>query len=176
MGSKILWFTGMSGSGKTTLCNMLLEYLVKNGKTVKIIDGDELRNGPHKHFDFTPKGIIRNNDGVIELCKELSVEFDYILVSLITPFESIRKKIKNIFKDEVSIIYLQSSIETLIKRDVKGLYKKALCGEINNFIGISPSVPFEIPFNPDIVVNTEASSITESLDKILTIFVEHENE
>jgi adenylylsulfate kinase len=165
--ASIIWFTGMSGAGKSTLGKKLFEYLIKNKKKVKLIDGDDLRNSIHKNLDFTPDSIKKNNILITKLCLSLQSDFDYILVAVITPFQISRQRTRNRLQDRYTEIYVKSSLNKLCKRDVKGLYKKALNGDIPNFIGISPETPFEEPENPDIIINTDNESEDESINKII---------
>jgi adenylylsulfate kinase len=163
------WFTGLSGSGKSTLAEKVFDYFIKKNKKVKLLDGDEMRNGIHSDLDFSKEGILKNNKRVIQLCHNYNGVFDIVLVSVITPFQASRISNRKELGEQLVEIYVKTSIETVCKRDIKGLYKKALKGEINNFIGIDPSVPFEEPVNPDIIVDTEIETDIESFKKIIAI-------
>lgn len=151
--AKIIWFTGLSGSGKTTLSNLLFDYLFKKKVRVKIVDGDEIRD--NKNNDFSHDGIIQNNKNIIDYCKSIQSEFDYLIVSVIAPFQITREIAKKKFTKNYIEIYLETSISTLIKRDTKGLYKKAKSGEIKNLIGFNLSSPYEKPTKPSLVLSTE---------------------
>jgi pyruvate kinase len=164
--ASIIWFTGMSGAGKSTIANKLFEYLIRNKKKVKLIDGDVLRNSIHQNLDFTPESIKKNNILTTELCLSLQNDYDYILVAVITPYRISRQRTRNRLQDRYTEIYVKTSLNELCKRDVKGLYQKALNGKISNFIGISPETPFEEPENPDIILDTTIESEDESFSKI----------
>ena len=164
---RILWFTGLSGSGKSTLANRLSDYLIENNYKVKILDGDQLRSKIHKDLDFSENAIIQNNKRIIELCLKNIELFDYILVSVITPFKISRELSRKILKSNYVEIFVKASLDSVIRRDTKGYYKKALEGELSDFIGISENVPYQIPDNPEISVDTDNESEEQSFSKIL---------
>jgi adenylylsulfate kinase len=165
--SFVLWFTGLSGSGKTTIADKLYDELVNDGKSAIILDGDKIRSTIHKNLGFTPDDIKKNNELIAKLCLKYNGKYDYILVPIISPFTASRKKAKELIGKNFIEVYVQASLETVIKRDVKGLYNKALRGEIPNFIGISSGVPYEEPFNPDVVLNTEKEDIDTVVKKMV---------
>jgi len=175
MRNKVLWFTGLSGSGKTTIANSLSEILIKQNYKVKILDGDEIRESIHSDLGFSPEDIAVNNQKVAFLCKEMIGTYDFIIVPIISPFSRSRKIAREIIGLHFFEIYIKSSLDYVISRDVKGLYKKALNGEIDNFIGIDPTVPYEIPTNPDIIIDTKTEKISESVLKLLK-FIKIESE
>jgi adenylyl-sulfate kinase len=164
--SKILWFTGLSGSGKTTIANIVKEKLETKNKIVKILDGDVVRDQINKHLGFTKEDILENNRIIMNLCHEAIDKVDFILVPIISPFRQSRNEAKERFKEKISEVFIGTSLKECISRDVKGLYKKALNGEIENFIGISS--PYEEPLSPDIFVDTEKNTPEESADVILS--------
>ncbi len=164
---KVLWMTGLSGSGKTTISSVLREKLEKLGKKVKILDGDDVRNTLHKHLGFTPQDIKQNNRLIVDLCKRHSKEFDFILVPIISPFRESREYARKELGLDFIEVFIKCSLKECIRRDVKGHYKKALSGEMENFIGISDNVPYEEPKSPEIIANTEKESVEESVEKIL---------
>jgi len=131
--SKVLWFTGLSGSGKTTIAEGTYQHLIKNGKKVKILDGDKIRGEIHYNLGFTKMDIEKNNKKIAELCIDLISSYDFIIVPIISPFSYLRKKVRAMIGLGFYEIYIQASLTKVINRDVKGLYKKALRNEINNF-------------------------------------------
>ncbi len=151
----ILWCTGMSGSGKTTLSSKVKELLIKDGLSTIIIDGDEKRGSDNKKLSFSKEDIIENNLSILNQCKTILLQFDVIFVSVITPYSKIRELIKNDLSPNCKIIYMKASLDSLILRDTKGLYKKAKLGVINNLIGYSPSSPYEPPISADLVLETD---------------------
>ena len=159
----VLWFVGLSGSGKSTLANGLQAKLFENGFNAIVLDGDNTRLGINKDLGFSEKDRIENIRRVAEISK-LFVETGHIVINaFISPFESNRIQARNIISDSDFIeVYIESSVSACEKRDVKGLYKKARAGEINDFTGISS--PFEAPVKADIVVKTDEQTLGESMD------------
>lgn len=166
----VLWFTGLSGSGKSTIARGLERELISKGKSVLILDGDEVRKTLHTHLGFTPEDIKKNNELIAELCITNRNKYDVICVPIISPFIESRMNAKRMIGRKFREVYIKSTVDTVISRDRKGLYKKALKGEIDNFIGISKSVPYEEPINADIVIDTNASDAA-SCTKMLHEFV-----
>ena len=160
--SKVIWFTGLSGAGKSTIAKELEKRLFKAGIKTYILDGDNLRSGINKNLGFTENDRIENIRRVSEISKLMIDAGILVLVCLISPYENERKTAKKLFKKgEFIEIYVKASLKTLEKRDVKGLYKKARLGEIKNFTGISS--PYEVPANPNMIIDTEKNNIEESV-------------
>ena len=170
MNTRVLWFTGLSGSGKSTIASGVSKILRENKFSVKILDGDEIRNSIHAHLGFSPDDISQNNRRIAIICRELLQNYDFILVPIISPFRTSRFTAKEIIGKSFIEVYVKSNLKTVIKRDVKGLYTKALKGKIDNFIGIDPLVPYEPPENPDIVLDTEIETVEESVQKMYNYF------
>lgn len=166
--AKVLWFTGLSGSGKTTIAEKLQEELKNSGRTVKILDGDVVRTTLHKHLGFSPEDIKENNHLIAELCLKYSGEYDYILVPIISPFIESRKKARDLLNKDFIEVYIKCPLEKCMERDVKGHYKKVLSGEIKEFIGIH--TPYEIPENPEIILDTVNQDVGECVKEIITFF------
>ena len=167
---KVVWFTGLSGSGKTTLSNNVKNELIKkSNKSVFILDGDQVRNSSDKKLGFSRDNIRKNNLSIAKLAKKESKKYDFIFVSVIAPFNEDRKLAKKIIGNDMVLIFVKSSLTNCIKRDPKGLYKKALNNQIKNFIGISKNTPYEIPGNADIIVDTEKYNIIESTDYVIKL-------
>ena len=158
-----LWFTGLSGSGKSTLANGLHQKLFEIGMHSIVLDGDNTRLGINKDLDFTNKDRIENIRRVAEITK-LFVETGHIVITaFISPFKENRIQAKKIISENDFLeVYIDSTLETCEHRDVKGLYKKARLGEIKDFTGISS--PYEKPDSADIHINTNKSSIPESVE------------
>jgi len=159
--AKIIWFTGLSGSGKSTLANKLFTYLINLKYKVEIIDGDVIREKDKKNI-FTTEEIIINNQKIIGLCENLQNEFDYLLVTVIAPYRKTRIEAKEKLSSNYIEIYVKADLETVIERDAKGLYKKALQGKLSNMIGFDPAVPYEEPIAPNIILDTNDDSIEKS--------------
>lgn len=163
----VIWFTGLSGSGKTTIAIKLKKRLEAIGKSVEILDGDVIRGTFNKHLGFSRDDIRENNKLIAELTRKSMKNFDFVLVPIISPYKEDREKARSIVGDNFFELFVNSSLKICIERDTKGLYKKALSGEIKNFIGISESNPYEPPYNPHIEVCTDQESVEESTKNIL---------
>ena len=161
----VLWLTGLSGSGKSELANHVAEKLRETRNYVEILDGDVVRKSLTKDLGFTEADRKTNLERVTFVAKLLSRNGVATIVSFISPYiaarENARKETTNFME-----VFVKCPIEVCIERDVKGLYKKALAGEIDNFTGISH--PYEDPPNPEIVVETDKETPKESTEKILT--------
>lgn len=164
-----IWLTGLSGSGKSTIANMLDKKLYKLGKHSFILDGDNIRHGLSSDLGFSKEDRHENIRRIGHACKLMTDAGLIVISAFISPDGIIRDFIKNnIFKNENFIeVYLNTDIETCIKRDPKNLYKKALAGEIKDFTGID--APYDIPENPEIILDTEKYSVKECVEKILNI-------
>ncbi len=168
---KVLWFTGLSGSGKTTLAYKVKDELQKKGLKVAIFDGDSIRDKITKKLGFTKEDIWENNKLIANLAAENISKFDVILVPVISPYREHRAKVREIIGDVFNEVYIRASLEECIKRDTKGLYKKAINGEINNLIGFAEISPYESPVNPDLIIDTENLTIHESLSRIINFVI-----
>ncbi len=164
----LLWFTGLSGSGKSTLASELELYLFKEGINTYILDGDNIRSGLNKDLDFSDEGRKENIRRISEVSKLFVDAGTVVLTAFISPFKEDRALAKELVGENRFIeIFVECSIEECERRDVKGLYKKARNGEIQNFTGISS--PFEVPDNPTITVNTENNSIEECKSQLVKV-------
>lgn len=154
----VLWFTGLSGSGKTTIARAVGRILSERKKKIKILDGDVVRKKVTSHLGFSPKDIEENNRIISKLCLKEKLEYDYILVPIISPFKKSRDLARRMMDGSFYLVYCRAPLDVVVKRDPKGLYKKALAGEISSFIGIDRSVPYQAPRDADIVLDTAAQS------------------
>lgn len=166
----VIWFTGLSGSGKTTLAVRLKKELESIGKTVEILDGDSIRNTLNKHLRFSRDDIKENNRVIAELAKKKISDVEFVLVPIISPYREDRAMARSMIGKNFVELFINASLNTCIKRDVKGLYKKALSGEIKNFIGVSESNPYEAPLKPDLEVKTDSLSIEKSIEMAIKFF------
>ena len=153
--SLILWCTGMSGSGKTTITTKVNDILASEGLKTIIIDGDEKRETDNNKLSFSKNDIIKNNLSIASKCETIRQNYDVIFVSVITPYSDTRELIREKLSPKCKIIYMNASINTLINRDTKGLYKQAKLGIIDNLIGFSSSSPYEQPVAPDLELRTD---------------------
>jgi adenylylsulfate kinase len=167
--NRILWgktsglfiqMTGLSGSGKTTIARDVEKRLKNRGLKVEIIDGDEYREGICSDLTFSKEDRNTNIRRLGFVGKVLARNNVVIIMSTINPYDNIRKELKEIHGART--IFIDCSIEECIERDIKGLYKKALLGEIKNFTGISD--PFEVPKDADLVIKTDKLNIKKSAE------------
>jgi adenylylsulfate kinase len=159
-----LWFTGLSGSGKSAIADEVAKILMHRDMKVERLDGDIVRESLTKDLGFTKEDRDKNIERVTFVAKLLSRNGVATIVSFISPYiekrDAARKETENFIE-----VYVKCPLEVLIERDIKGLYKKAMDGEIENFTGVSH--PYEEPENPEIVVNTDKESLEESVGKVL---------
>jgi adenylylsulfate kinase len=133
---KVLWFTGPSGAGKSTIANLAKEKIEKTGRPVKVLDGDELRKGISSNLGLSPEDRTEHNRRIAHLAKTLTDVGAIVIVALISPFEETRQAAKEIIgEDKFNLVYIKSSQEHRIERDPKGLYKRAMDGEIKDLTG-----------------------------------------
>jgi adenylyl-sulfate kinase len=159
-----LWFTGLSGSGKTTLAKALEPVLRERGLKVERLDGDIVRESLTRDLGFSKEDRDKNIERVTFVAKLLTRNGVAVLCSFISPYIERRNQTRQEIGNFVEC-YVECPVEVLIDRDVKGLYRKALAGEIANFTGISD--PYEPPPSPEITVNSCTQTIEESMAIIL---------
>lgn len=160
----VLWMTGLSGAGKTTIALELLQQL--NGRHLKLerLDGDVVRESLTKDLGFTAEDRQKNIERVTFVAKLLSRNGVGCICSFISPYQSVRDHVRAETTNFLEV-FVDAPLDVVIGRDVKGMYKKAIAGEIPNFTGISD--PFEAPQNPDIQVHTDQETVPESAAKII---------
>lgn len=166
MAANIFWFTGLSGSGKTTVALGVKDKLEHGGHSVLILDGDDVRRIHHRHLGFTDKDIRENNSLIVKMCSDNRNKFDVILVPIISPFISSRQHARETLSPGFYEIYCSASLECVLKRDVKGLYSKAKNNELSNLIGFPNGPAYEIPDNPDLVVNSGEDDPKDSISSL----------
>ena len=159
-----LWFTGMSGSGKTTLARKVEEILLERGMKVEVLDGDIIRQHLSKGLGFSKEDRDENIRRIGWVCHILTRNDVVAIASAISPYKKIREENRELIGRFVEV-YCKCPIEVLKERDPKGLYAKALRGEIKNFTGIDD--PYEPPDNPEIICETDKESVEESVNKII---------
>ena len=137
---------------------------------MRILDGDDIRNKIHVHLDFSIEGIKKNNCLIASLCRDKLYDYDCILISVIAPFRELRKENRRTIGDSYFEVYVKASLDTVIKRDTKGLYKKALNGQIENFIGIDQKVPYQEPLDSDLILDTEQYTSQELVNHLLNFY------
>ena len=163
---KVIWFVGLSGSGKSTLASELEDRLFKKGFNTYILDGDNIRSGLNNDLDFSDQSRKENIRRISEVAKLFADAGVIVLTAFISPFEEDRKIARQLIGDKDFIeIYVDCPLEVCEERDVKGLYKKAREGKIKNFTGIDS--PFEIPKNPEVIVDTANNSLQFCSDQLI---------
>ena len=159
-----LWFTGLSGSGKSTLAEKVKDILLERGMKVEVLDGDIVRLNLSKGLGFSKEDRDTNIRRIGFVC-DLLTRNDVVAISAaISPYKAIRDENRAKIGRFVEV-YCQCDIDTLKDRDPKGLYEKALAGEIKNFTGVDD--PYEAPEKPEVIVDTANEDIETSLNKIL---------
>ena len=159
-----LWFTGLSGSGKSTLAHKVEEILLERGVKVEVLDGDVVRQYLSKGLGYSKEDRDTNIRRIGWVCHLLSRNDVVAIASAISPYKEIREENRRLIGRFVEV-YCKAGIEALKQRDPKGLYEKALKGEIQNFTGVND--PYEPPDNPEIICETDKESIEESVEKII---------
>jgi adenylyl-sulfate kinase len=159
-----LWFTGLSGAGKSTIANLVAGELRTRGHNVEILDGDEVRTNLSKGLGFSKEDRDTNIRRIGYVCNLLARNGVIAISAAISPYREIRDEIRRSHQRFFEV-YMKCSIEKLSERDVKGLYKKALAGEIKNFTGVSD--PYEEPLNPELVLDSGTERVEQSLQKLL---------
>ena len=155
----VLWMTGLPCSGKTTIARKLQKLMPE----LVVLDGDELR-AQSSSSDFSREGINENNRKVANLAKDFSMSKP-VCVSLNSPFKEYREDARKIIGDNKFIeAHIKCSLSICEERDVKGMYKKARRNDIKDFIGIDTD--YEIPDNPELIVNTETNPLDECVTQI----------
>ena len=159
-----IWFTGLSGAGKTTIAKKVEHILRDRGLKVESLDGDVVRTNLSKGLGFSKEDRDINIKRIGFVCNLLTRNGVTAIASAISPYREIRDHNRRLIGNFVEV-YVKCSLETCIKRDVKGLYKKALAGEIKNYTGVSD--PYEEPLNPEVVLDTDKETEAESVAKVL---------
>jgi len=161
----IFWCTGMSGAGKSTLASYAFDKLKERGLQVYILDGDVVRENYDIQLGFGREDVERNNLNVARLCEIERGNYDIIIVPIISPIDIVRLAVRKLLSPEYYLIYIEANIDSLRKRDPKGLYEKAEKGEILDLIGYSDSNPYHIPTDADFVIDTSNSHEVEKSKK-----------
>jgi adenylyl-sulfate kinase len=158
-----LWFTGLSGAGKSTISAMIERSLREAGARVEVLDGDIVRTHLSKGLSFSKEDRDTNIRRIGFVAEMLSRQGVIVIVAAISPYRAVREEVRSSIQNFVEV-YVECPIEVLAERDVKGLYKRALAGEIPSFTGVSD--PYEPPANPDVVVNSSTETPAQSAAKI----------
>ena len=163
-----LWLTGLSGAGKTTLAGKLAPALQARGLNVEVLDGDEVRTNLSKGLGFSKEDRDTNIRRIGYVCRLLSRNDVAAISAAISPYSEVRDEVRRLVEQDGAAfieVFVKCAIDVLAERDVKGLYKKALAGEIKEFTGVSD--PYEAPLTPDVLIESDRESVEFSLAKIL---------
>ncbi|MCC8152309.1 MAG: adenylyl-sulfate kinase [Lachnospiraceae bacterium] len=163
--ARTIWFTGLSGAGKSSLANELEKRLAAMGRHTMLLDGDNVRMGLNRNLGFREHDRIENIRRIAEASKLMNDAGLIVLTSFISPFVHDRRRAREIIGDAFIEVYVNTPIEECERRDVKGLYRKARSGELDNFTGISS--PYEPPEHPDAVIDTSKGTLDECVEDLL---------
>lgn len=169
-----LWFTGLSGAGKTTLTEAILPELRARGVKVEVLDGDEVRTNLSKGLGFSKEDRDTNIRRIGYVSRLLARNGVGVIAAAISPYRDIRDEVRRDIEADGAVfieVFVKASLNTLVARDVKGLYKKAIAGEIKQFTGVSD--PYEEPLAPAVVVNSDHETVAEGAARILAWLETH---
>lgn len=164
-----IWLTGLSGAGKSTVSSLLGERLQQIGKQVEVLDGDEVRRNLSAGLGFSKADRDTNVRRIGYVCHLLSRNGVIAISAAISPYRATREELKQTIPDFLEI-YIDCPLRTCIERDVKGLYARALRGEIPAFTGVSD--PYEAPLNPDLVIHSDRETPQDSAEKVILLLGE----
>jgi adenylylsulfate kinase len=166
----VIWIIGLSGAGKTALAELVVGKLRAKGKTVVLVDGDVIRRLFGNDVDHTLDGRRRNAERISNITKFLSDQGVHVVCAVLSIFPEWRKWNRENMRDYAEV-YLRVSMETLIERDIKNLYKRALSGEINNVVGVD--LPFPEPDNPELTIENDEkrTDFTAFVDQVMDLDV-----
>jgi adenylyl-sulfate kinase len=166
-----IWLTGLSGAGKSTIADRLTRELQSLGRLTDVLDGDVVRTHLSKGLGFSREDRDTNIARIAFVCSLLVRHGAAVVSAAISPFAEARNDARKQIGDGFIEVYVRCGLDELVRRDVKGLYAKALRGEIEHFTGVSD--PYEPPENPEIVIDTEKQTLDESVATILSYLKEH---
>ena len=171
MGNKglVIWLTGLSGAGKTTIARALRRELIAAGQRVETLDGDEVRENLSRGLGFSKEDRDTNVRRIGFVARLLARNGVIVLASAISPYQQSRDDVRRAVESDGARfveVFVRCSLHVLVERDVKGLYRKALAGEIKNFTGVSD--PYEPPLAPDVIVDSAIESVDQSAALILS--------
>ncbi|WP_284757525.1 sulfate adenylyltransferase subunit CysN [Agrobacterium sp. fls2-241-TYG-188a] len=168
---RVIWFTGLSGSGKSTIANCLERRLQAEGFHTMLLDGDNVRHGLNRDLGFTDADRVENIRRIAEVAKLMTEAGLIVIVSFISPFRSERQMARQLMaKNEFIEVFVDTPLEECIRRDPKGLYKRALAGEIRNFTGLDSI--YEPPEEPEIQLKTATAKPEDLADQIASYILD----
>ncbi|WP_200957471.1 MULTISPECIES: adenylyl-sulfate kinase [unclassified Paenibacillus] len=159
-----VWFTGLSGAGKTTICRQLENQLQDSDLKLELLDGDEIRRHFSSNVGFSKEDRMTHIQRMAYISKLLTRNGVLVLASFITPYKEMRDYLRTEIGSFLEV-YVKCPLDECIQRDVKGLYAKALNGDIKQFTGISD--PYEEPESPDLIIETDKETVKESAMRVI---------
>jgi adenylylsulfate kinase len=159
-----IWLTGLSGAGKTTVARRFEALMEERGRHVEVLDGDVIRQNLSKGLGFSKEDRDTNIRRIGFVCELLTRNGAAVVASAISPYRNVRDELRAKIDDFVEV-HVNCPLEVCIERDPKGLYKKALAGEIKDFTGIDD--PYEAPLTPEVELHTDQETVDQSVGKIL---------
>jgi adenylylsulfate kinase len=166
-----IWFTGLSGAGKSTLASALRDVLVARGRRVEVLDGDEIRTNLSKGLGFSKEDRDTNIRRIGYVARLLSRNGIVAIGAAISPYRDVRDEVRGAHEAPFVEIFVDCDFKELMRRDRKGLYAKALKGEIQHFTGVSD--PYEPPLAPEIAIHTDRETVEQSVATIVRWLDEH---
>lgn len=164
-----IWLTGLSACGKSTIAMALEQVLIQRGRLSYVLDGDNIRHGLNKNLGFSPEDRTENIRRIGQVAKLFADAGLIVISSFISPYKEDRDMVRELLPEGQFIeVFVDAPVEVCAERDPKGLYKKAMAGEIKGFTGVSPDAPYEAPVNPELHIQTAEKSVEESVEEILT--------
>jgi adenylyl-sulfate kinase len=160
-----IWFTGLSGAGKSTISEILERELRAAGRKVEVLDGDVVRTHLSKGLGFSKEDRDTNIRRIGWVCEVLSRNDVVAIAAAISPYRAVRDEVRERHAGRFVEVYIEVPLEVLIQRDTKGLYKKALAGELKGFTGIDD--PYEPPLDPELVIRSDQETPQQSAERIL---------
>lgn len=164
-----IWLTGLSGSGKSTIANRLARRLRRLGARVEVLDGDVIRTNLSKGLGFSREDRDTNIRRIGFVCRLLSRNGVIVIAAAISPYRQLRDEVRASTTNFVEV-FTDCDLATLVRRDVKGLYRRALAGQIQNFTGVSD--PYEAPPNPEVRTDSASQTEEQSVDAVWRYLVE----
>lgn len=163
--SGVIWLTGLSGAGKSTISTLAEQALFDEGYLITVLDGDTMRAGLNSDLDFSRQSRQENLRRAGEVAALFAATGHIVLATFVSPFQEGRQFVRDIVRDNFHLVHVSAELDDCIKRDPKGLYKKALGGGISNFTGVGQS--YEEPHDADLVINTSAASINTCTQQLI---------
>lgn len=167
---QVIWLTGLSGAGKSTIAQGLAKTLNENRLQTYILDGDVLRTGLNQDLGFSESDRAENIRRTAQVAKMMVDAGVIVIAALISPYAKDRQSARDLFEEGKFVeVFISTPIKQCIQRDPKGLYAKAMNGEIKGFTGVD--APYEIPTKPEITINTQDQALDDSLSMILRYLI-----